>query len=393
MENKETDICIVGAGPAGLLVAKLLLDKGYKVILLDKQKDFNKEFRGEYIQPGVVNILKQLNMFESLEPYSITITNYRILDHGKVVFKYDFDGNYGICIRQSLVLPLMLKECEKHDQFSSCLGQTAFELIKKDDKVVGIKTKGDYGDFDIRAKLVIGSDGRNSIINKLLHVPINKKQFLTDILWINIECPKNFGNKIDIRIYDEGYVVLDPAFPNQIRMGISIKKGGIGELRKKYPDIKEFTAHIVKVVPEAQAEIISAVTAWSSFTPLSVSGMVSEKWSADGVVLIGDAAHTVGPFGGQGINQAMKDAIILARIISQSSHSEFAEDKILDQLRELRYSEVASVHEFQLAQGRLLEMKGLLGRVIRRIIYHRITRNRKSGNNILSKLTFKDLTL
>jgi|GEM_PF-2526155 len=389
----KTDVCIVGAGPAGMLLSKLLIDQGIKVILIDKESDFEKEFRGEFIQPGVVNILKGLKIYERLERVSIPIDSYRIMDHGEKVLEYKFQDEKGICIRQSKILPLMLEQCNENGNFDFYPNHRLETLKFEAGTVKGITTKGDAENLDIDAKLVVGADGRTSGVNRLLGVQSNQAKFTMDVLWIKVDRPKNWENNIELRIHDEGYLVLLPSYPNKIQLGIDMEKGGAEKLREKYNDISELVEMLQKVIPEMKDELKDAISSWKDFTPLSVSGSFSEEWTNDGVILIGDAAHTVGPIAGQGINQAMTDAIELSNMILENGLEKMILNSHLSKLQDKRYPEVAALHTLQLTQEKLLSMKGEEGILARSKMYSKLMKNEQMKNNLQKKITAASLTL
>lgn len=389
----KTDVCIVGAGPAGMLLSKLLTDQGIKVILVDKESDFEKEFRGEFIQPGVVNILKKLKIYDRLKHVGIPIDNYSIVDHGKKVLEYNFEYDKGICIRQSKILPLMLDKCNENGNFDFYPNQRLETLKVEDDVIKGITTKGDVENLDIEAKLVVGADGRTSGVNRLLGGKSNQAKFTMDVLWIKVDRPKNWKNNIELRIHDEGYLVLLPSYPNKIQLGIDMEKGGAEKLKKKYRDISELIEMLQKVIPEMKEELKNAISSWKDFTPLSVSGSLSKEWSRDGVILIGDAAHTVGPIAGQGINQAMTDAIELSNMILKNGIEKMTLNSYLSELQDKRFPEVAALHTLQLTQEKLLSMKGEEGIIARSKMYSKLMRDEQMKNNLQKQITVSYLTL
>ena len=142
MNKVETDVVVVGAGPAGMLITRLLLELDYKVLLVEKQTNFDKEFRGEFLQPGVINVLKELDVFHKVEHLGEKIQEYNILDHGEKVLSYQFKEKQGYNIRQSKILPILFEECRKFDNFQYLDGYSLDDLIlNSDDKIKGIEIK------------------------------------------------------------------------------------------------------------------------------------------------------------------------------------------------------------------------------------------------------------
>src|SRR5438270_7449586 len=64
--TSQTDCCVVGGGPAGVMLALLLARRGVRVTLLEAHRDFDREFRGNTINPSVMEVLARLGLAEGL---------------------------------------------------------------------------------------------------------------------------------------------------------------------------------------------------------------------------------------------------------------------------------------------------------------------------------------
>lgn len=393
MNKIKTDVVVIGAGPAGMLLTRLLLDLNYKVVLVEKQTNFDKEFRGEFLQPGVINVLKELDIFYKVEHLGEKIQEYNILDHGEKVLSYQFKEKQGYNIRQSKILPILFEECRKFDNFQYLDGYSLDDLIlNSDDKIKGIEINSKNNKIlKVYADLVVGSDGRTSKLSKLMKVSKDTAPFEMDVLWIKIPKPEKWDKKIELRIHSEGYLVLMPSYPDMLQLGINLKKGGIKDLKNKYGDISNLVDVLADVIPEAEKALRARINKWSDFEPLSVSGTLCKEWSRDNCILIGDAAHTVGPMAGQGINQAMKDAIFLYKLIKKFGLEKAVLNEKLDCLKQTRFNEVANLHELQLQQEKLLSMSGEEGIKNRKIVYGRIMNS--SNPELTNMITMSDLSI
>lgn len=393
MNKIKTDVVVVGAGPAGMLISRLLLGLNYKVVLVEKQTNFDKEFRGEFLQPGVINVLKELNIFHKVEHLGEKIQEYNILDHGEKVLSYKFDEKQGYNIRQSIILPILFEECCKFEDFQYLDGYSLDNLITdSDDKIKGIEIKSKNDEIvKVNADLVIGSDGRTSKLSKLMKVSKDTAPFEMDVLWIKIPKPEKWNNKIELRIHSDGYLVLMPSYPDMLQLGINLKKGGIKDLKNKYGEISNLVNVLVGVIPEAEKALRTRINKWSDFEPLSVSGTLCKEWSRENCILIGDAAHTVGPMAGQGINQAMKDSIFLYKLIKKFGLKDAVLNENLDKLKQDRFNEVANLHKLQLQQEKLLSMSGEEGIKNRKLVYSRIMNS--SNSELTNMITMSDLSI
>ncbi len=390
----KTDVCIIGSGPGGMLLSLLLVKEGFQVVLVDRQTDFGREFRGEFLQPGALHLMEKLGILEAIKQKGEPIQRYQIRDHNKVILSFGFDeiaGGFseGINVSQTHVLQLMLEECQKYEGFVYKSGYASSQLIENQDSVRGVTIKANNGEMiDVHSKLLVGADGRTSHIRKLAGVPVYKHAFQMDILWTKIPRPINWERKIEVRIHEAGYLVLMPSYPNKLQLGIDMPKGGLKTLRNQ--NLDELVEQLVKAIPEAEKELRETLTSWSVFQPLAVNGALATTWYKNGLVLIGDAAHTIGPIAGQGITQAMKDAVILKDLIGDNLAGETVSEQVLSKFQNARFEEVKALYKLQSAQERLLMAKFTGGKFYRRAVYF-IMNNTPLRKRMAKNMTMKDL--
>lgn len=394
MGTLKTDVCVIGAGPAGMLLSLLLLREGFHVVLVERSQSFEKEFRGEFLQPGALQLLDKLGLLNALRERGETIKNYRILEHGKVIMSFSFDelpGKYrsGLNVSQSFVLPLMLDECMQYEGFDLKKGFAPTRILEDNGRVYGVTVESPEGQqMEIKSKLVVGADGRTSHMRKLGGFPVDKHPFQMDVLWAKIQKPKNWEEKIEVRIHEGGYLITMPTYPNQLQLGVDMPKGGLKTLRDQGLDT--LLQRLIKAIPEAKSELEQALKSWSDFHQLPVTGALATRWYKDGLVLIGDAAHTIGPIAGQGVTQALKDAIVLCNMIKGNLHRDVVDSSILQSFQKKRFQEVKSLYKLQSSQEKLLMVTSFSGRLIRRLVYWMMM-NTPLKKKTASKMAMKDI--
>ncbi|MGG3891736.1 FAD-dependent monooxygenase [Metabacillus fastidiosus] len=390
----KTDVCIIGSGPGGMLLSLLLVKEGFKVLLVDRQLEFGREFRGEFLQPGALQLMQNLGILEAIKQKGEPVKRYQILDKNKVILSFAFDelaGNFneGINVSQTHVLQLMLDKCKEYEGFVFKPGYASSKLIEIQGDVHGVTIKSKDGKtIDVQSKLVVGADGRASHIRKLAGVPVYKHAFQMDILWTKIPKPENWEQKIEVRIHEAGYLVLMPSYPNKLQLGIDMPKGGLKMLHSQ--SIEELTKQLVKVIPEAEKELTQSLTSWSVFHPLSVTGALATTWYKNGLVLIGDAAHTIGPIAGQGIAQAMKDAVILTSHLRDNLSEQIVSERVLSKFQDERFDEVKALYKLQSMQERLLMAKFAGGKIYRRFVYFMMN-NTPLRRKMAKNMTMRDI--
>ncbi|MCZ8513173.1 FAD-dependent monooxygenase [Paenibacillus filicis] len=394
MSTLETDVCVIGAGPAGMLLSLLLLREGFRVVLVERSQNFEREFRGEFLQPGALQLLDKLGLLNAMQERGETIKDFCILEKGKLILKFSFEelpGKFrsGLNVSQAYALPLMLDECMKFEGFVLKKGFAPARILEHSGKVYGVSVESPEGKpLEIKSKLVVGADGRSSHMRKLAGFPTYKHPFQMDVLWTKFQRPKDWEEKIEIRIHEGGYLITMPIYPNQLQLGIDMPKGGLKTLREK--GLNTLVQRLKNAIPEAKLELDQALNSWSDFQQLPVTGALATKWYKEGLVLIGDAAHTIGPIAGQGVTQALKDAIILCQMIKGHLHRDVVDSSVLHSFQQNRFQEVKSLYKLQSSQEKFLMATSFSGRLTRRTVYWMMM-NTPLKKSLAIRMSMKDI--
>jgi len=316
----KTQVCIIGAGPAGVICAYLFALRGVSVVLLEGEKDFDREFRGDTLHASSLEILDQLGFAdEILAQCNSKIANLKLNTSEHVLEIADFSGMdckfpFVAIIPQEKFLSYIVKEAEKISGFTLHMGARVKELKKGNGKVTGIKFSKDGVEHELDCLLTIGADGRGSTARRLADMKLGKTSPPMDVIWFKVSIPENSGltESVNGRIGSGTMVVLINR-GDYIQAGYIIMKGSYKELREQ--GIEHFRNEIAALVPEITSTI-SEITDWSQCAILSVVTGRVEKWYQDGLLLIGDAAHVMSPVGGVGINYAIQDAVATANLLT-----------------------------------------------------------------------------
>jgi 2-polyprenyl-6-methoxyphenol hydroxylase-like FAD-dependent oxidoreductase len=262
----KTQVCIIGAGPAGVIAAYLFALRGVSVVLLEGEKDFDREFRGDTLHASSLEILDQLGLAdEILAQCNSKVVNLNLKASEYILEIADFSGMdskfpFVAIIPQEKFLNYIAKEAEKLSGFTLYMGARVKELKRENEKITGVKFMKDGQEHELDCLLTIGADGRGSTVRRLADMKCSYK-----------------------------------------------------ELRKQ--GIEHFRNEIAALVPEITSAI-SEITDWSQCSILSVVTGSVEKWYQDGLLLIGDAAHVMSPVGGVGINYAIQDAVATVNLLA-----------------------------------------------------------------------------
>jgi 2-polyprenyl-6-methoxyphenol hydroxylase-like FAD-dependent oxidoreductase len=170
MTSARVGACIAGGGPAGLMLGLLLAKRGAEVLVLEGHEDFEREFRGEVLQPSTAHLLDELGLLEYVkaQPHSLLETG-KIRQHGREVGEFSFKRiapqyPYAIWMPQPIFLGALLRKAEPFPSFRCWMGARVTALLEEGGRVVGV-TGVRHGDepFEVRADVVVGADGRYSL--------------------------------------------------------------------------------------------------------------------------------------------------------------------------------------------------------------------------------------
>jgi 2-polyprenyl-6-methoxyphenol hydroxylase-like FAD-dependent oxidoreductase len=315
---EETTCCIVGAGPAGAVLALLLARKGIPVILLESHMDFDREFRGDTIHPSTLNILNEIGLADRLLQIPHTRLNrlsaqtangtVTLADLTRLHTRYP----YIALIPQAKFLEFITTEAQHYPEFRLVMGAQVDELIEEHGKVRGVRYRANDGWHEVRAVLTVGADGRFSRIRKLAGFEPIKTSPPMDVLWFCLTRKPSDPDGTFGRILPR-HVIACLNRGDHWQLGYVIPKGGYHEIR--VAGLEHFRQSIVETLPEL-ADRVHELQDWKQISVLSVESSCLPCWYRPGLLLIGDAAHVMSPVGGVGINYAIQDAVVTANVLS-----------------------------------------------------------------------------
>jgi 2-polyprenyl-6-methoxyphenol hydroxylase-like FAD-dependent oxidoreductase len=316
----QRDCCIVGAGPAGAVLAYLLARRGLRVTLLEACEDFDREFRGDTFHPALMETMQELGLADRvLQLSSSRITKATVETSSGCVTLYDF-GRLGTpypfisMIPQQRFLEFLTQETTRFPTFELCMGANVQELIEENGVVMGVRYRGASGELqEIRATLTVGADGRSSTVRRLGGFTLVKNAPPMDVLWFRL--PKATGKdqagfRTLIRL---GHMMVLFNRGDYWQAGYVIRKGSYREVRAEGLD--SFRRSVETAAPEFAGRL-NGLNDWKSIAWLSVESSRVTRWHRPGLLLIGDAAHVMTPVGGVGISVAVQDAVVAANVLA-----------------------------------------------------------------------------
>jgi 2-polyprenyl-6-methoxyphenol hydroxylase-like FAD-dependent oxidoreductase len=319
VDAQNTDCCIVGGGPAGVVLALLLARQGISVMLLETHKDFDRDFRGDTIHPSVMLIMKELGLSDRLLQLPHTkIHQLRIQTPQQTVTLADFSHlktsyPYITMMPQVKFLEFVSQEAQKYPNFQLVMGANVQELIESDGVIQGIRYRSGGGWHEVRAILTVGADGRHSKLRQIGGFESIETSPPMDVLWFRLNRHPEDSQGGMGRIA-QGHIMVMLDRGDKWQIGYVIPKGGYHQIRAA--GLAEFRESIVEIAPELNNRV-EHLQDWSQIAFLSVESSLVKRWYRPGMLLIGDAAHVMSPVGGVGINYAIQDAVVTANVLSK----------------------------------------------------------------------------
>tara|TARA_B100001059_G_scaffold108342_1_gene108136 strand:- start:487 stop:1779 length:1293 start_codon:yes stop_codon:yes gene_type:complete len=352
---EKVDVAIIGGGPGGATLANILASRGVSTVLVERQKDFSKEFRGEGLMPSGNEVLEQIG-------FNLDDVDYRKVEEINLFYKGELEANPEIdflrrgelrWVSQPQLLEKLIEKASGFDNFFFYRGYKAQDLIYSEDRVDGVLITDGNDEVSIKAKVVIGFDGRTSMVRRKLNFEVKEYKLQPDVLWFKIPYPEKFipGSQAFFSLFPKSFLVAVPVYDEKLQVGWIIPAGSYGELRKQGQE--KWIQYIKEKSPKGFADHLQKCLDEKLISDPFILKMTLDrvkKWHKKGALLLGDAAHTMNAVGGQGLNIALRDAVVCANHLvplMNGNPSNASLDKAFDAIEKERISEVSQVQEIQ----------------------------------------------
>lgn len=343
-----------------MTLAYLLASNGVAVRVLERHPDFEREFRGELVQPSSVAALAKLGILSALSARGLAIPNVdRRMFVGarrQVMRAVTTGGEKGMLISQPGFLQLLHEACSRFPTYRMDFATRVTDTIVEDGRVVAVKTRSSAGEDRVDADLFVVCSGRGSLLRKSAGVEVEAFLQPADALWLRFDLsdvPDALPKGVDVHMYGAGVVtVTSPTTRSRLQIAFSAP-GDLAALRKDLPELRR---RLIPTLPEALRAIIDRKlqpdTEWQV---LKVTVDRLKSWNVPGLLFLGDAAHTMSPSGGQGLNIAIRDAIVAANHLTEAHLAGAPVDAaLLDRIQQEREPEVIAAQAGQIRAGTMV---------------------------------------
>lgn len=368
------DCCIVGGGPAGMMLGLLLARLGLEVTVLEKHADFLRDFRGDTIHPSTLEVMRELGLLEqllALPHRQVASLAARFVDADARTTTFpvaDFSHLPTHCkfiamMPQWDFLDLLARAAQDCPSFRLLRRTEAVDLLHASEdaasRVVGVRARGPDGEVLVHARLVVGADGRRSMVSAKAALTVDDIGAPMDVLWFSLSRRERDGSDV-VGTFAAGriFVLIDRG--DHWQCGYVIAKGGFDAIRACGLDA--FRADVVAVAPFARGRVDTEIADWDHVKLLTVGVDRLRRWHRDGLLCIGDAAHTMSPVGGVGINLAIQDAVATANLLADALLSKAPDRPTLAELLRVQRRREWPVRVTQALQ--VFVQKRVIGRVL-----------------------------
>jgi 2-polyprenyl-6-methoxyphenol hydroxylase-like FAD-dependent oxidoreductase len=357
-ESKRTSCCVVGGGPAGVMLSLFLARSGVPVTLLEARKDFERDFRGDTIHPSTLEVLDQIGLADRLHQlphakmrelrFNTPARVYRMAVFSRLPTRFP----YVMIMPQSRFLEFLVTEAKKYPHFEIVMDANVQQLIEHEGYVHGITYRGADGQCEVRAHLTVAADGRFSRLRKLAGLEGVTQSAPMEVIWLRLpRKPEDRHEEGSINI-GHGRVIALLGRAEEWQVGYIVAKGGYQKLKRE--GVAALQKSIADLVPWL-ADRVAAVADWHQINVLSVEADRLVRWHRPGLLAIGDAAHVMLPVGGVGINCAVADAVEAANVLTQPLRAGHVEPHHLAEVQRRRERLTQIIQRFQ----RVMQKRGL----------------------------------
>jgi 2-polyprenyl-6-methoxyphenol hydroxylase-like FAD-dependent oxidoreductase len=338
VETIKTTCCIVGGGPAGMMAGYLLARAGVDVLVLEKHADFLRDFRGDTIHPSTLEVMRELGLLDGLLqlPHTQVQELHGIIGEGDVPIA-DFSHLPTTCRFVALMpqwdfLNYLVEQAKRFKTFQIRMEAEVTDLIQQNGPVLGVRVQTPQGTLEVRADLVIGADGRSSIVRQRAGLEATDFGAPMDVLWMRLPRHPNDPAQSLGRV-NTGAILIMLDRGDYWQCGFVIRKGAFDEIKEN--GLAAFQERLAAFAPFFR-DRVGQLDDWDKIKLLTVKVDRLTCWHCPGLLCIGDSAHAMSPIGGVGINLAIQDAVAAANLLADPLRKKAVDDKVLHLVQKRR---------------------------------------------------------
>lgn len=344
----EVDVLIVGMGPVGAALAQLLSRYGTRTLVIDKAKDIFMAPRAIALDNEALRVLQMCGLeedaFDKVAIPEVRMHSPLFGQYSRAITAGSVDGHPKlVTFFQPQLEHVLRTRLQSSPHVIVALGVSLVSLNQQADEVTAELQTGDGQSRQVRARYVVGADGANSLVRRILGQEFKGKTFAED--WLVVDA-KQLPTPIDHVEF-----ICDPKrpTPHMVAPGGRQRwefKLSPGETREQmeHPDMVK---RLLQPWTKGQDIEIERVAVYR------FHARVAEKFKVGRVFLVGDAAHITPPFVGQGLVAGLRDVANLAWKLSWVCHGR-AQPSLLDTYDQERRPHAKAMINLAKMMGRLV---------------------------------------
>jgi 2-polyprenyl-6-methoxyphenol hydroxylase-like FAD-dependent oxidoreductase len=319
-----------------MMLGYILARSGIRVTVLEKHKDFFRDFRGDTVHPSTLAVLDELGIIDDflrLPHQQVTSVRaqfgdegFQLADLGGVKTRYPFI----VLMPQWDFLNFLSERAKEFPGFDLRMEHEAVNLLREGERVDGVLVRNPGGTEEVRASLVVACDGRHSLMRAAANLPLKEIGVPIDVLWFRISRRSDDPVQQVVGNINYGRVLVLIDRGDYFQAGLIIRKGGFDEIRQD--GLASFRALLTRIAPFLESRV-EELKDWDQVKLLSVQINRLRRWDQPGLLCIGDAAHAMSPAFGVGINLAIQDAVAAARILAETLKAGGNPDSLLGEVQ------------------------------------------------------------
>lgn len=315
----KTEILIIGGGIGGLTVALKLAKCGIDVCIIEQSKGSTHLYKGELLQPKSLEIFQRMDILDQIESISHRIDSIDLIEMregekgkekwGAAMMNYNVinsEFNYALMIPHEQLKKVLLDEAANYSSFRY-IQPARFQEFKDGKALVLI----DGQEKEIEARFYIGAEGRASKVRKAMGVKLHEHAYDHHFLTVSFQRPDSLKQGKMVSTTDT-FLGLFPLPDKRVRTVYLIPAGEYREMKEQ--DIALFHKKYTELLPELEG-YVTQIKDWREIQLMIPVHFHANRYVQDNIAILGDAAHSVHPMAGEGMNLAIQDGDVLGELL------------------------------------------------------------------------------